>query len=83
MTTPKKPPLSVVGPASTDQRPPSTAPKPPRKLGEHGARLWRSVTSEYPVEDIGGIELLAQACAALDRAETWQPASPRTEKSST
>jgi hypothetical protein len=66
MTTSKKPPLSVVEPASTDQRPP----KPPRKLGEHGGKLWRSVTSEYPVEDIGGIELLAQACAGLDRAES-------------
>jgi hypothetical protein len=62
MTTSKKPPLSVVEPAST-------APKPPRPLGEHGMKMWRSVTSEYPIEDVGGIELLAQACAALDRAE--------------
>src|SRR6516165_5428795 len=72
MATSKKPPLSVVGElASTDkqQRPPSTV-SPPRKLGVHGAKLWSSVTSEYPVEDIGGIELLAQACAALDRAES-------------
>ena len=70
MTTPKKPPLSVVEPPSTGTRPPSTAPKPPRPLGEHGMKMWRSVTSEYPVEDIGGIELLAQACAGLDRAES-------------
>ena len=75
MTTSKKPPLTVVGPAST-------APKPPRKLGEHGAKLWRSVTSEYPVEDIGGIELLAQACASLDRAEALAACIAETEKSS-
>jgi hypothetical protein len=27
------------------------------------------VTSEYGIEDAGGVEMLAQACAALDRAE--------------
>jgi hypothetical protein len=43
---------------------------PPRKLGKHGTALWRSITSEYGVEDAGGIEMLAQACQALDRAET-------------
>jgi hypothetical protein len=32
-------------------------------------RLWRSVHAEYSIEDIGGIELLAQAAQALDRAE--------------
>jgi hypothetical protein len=43
--------------------------EPPRQLGEHGLAFWRSVQSEYAVSDTGGIELLAQAAAALDRAE--------------
>ena len=42
---------------------------PPRPLGDHGAAFWQSVQSEYAIDDTGGIELLAQACAALDRAE--------------
>jgi phage terminase small subunit len=42
---------------------------PPRQLGENGLSLWRTVTSEYQIEDAGGIEMLAQACVALDRAE--------------
>jgi hypothetical protein len=62
MTTSKKPPLTVVGSNAT-------LPQPPRKLGEHGMRLWRDVHAEYSIDDIGGIELLAQACASLDRAE--------------
>jgi hypothetical protein len=39
---------------------------PPRPLGP---QLWDRVQSEYRISDCGGIELLAQACAALDRAE--------------
>jgi hypothetical protein len=31
--------------------------------------LWRAITAEYGVEDAGGVEMLAQACAALDMAE--------------
>jgi hypothetical protein len=58
----RKPPLTVV--AST-----ATCPSPPRRLGPHGTRLWQQVHAEYDIVDIGGIELLAQACAALDRAE--------------
>lgn len=42
---------------------------PPRPLGKHGLGLWEAVQAEYAVEDAGGVELLAQACAALDRAE--------------
>ena len=41
----------------------------PRDLGEHGLSLWRSVTSEYQLEDAGGVAMLALACQALDRAE--------------
>jgi hypothetical protein len=60
---PKKPSLKLVESAATDQR-------PPRKLGQHGTKLWKAVTSAYHIEDVGGIELLAQACAAADRAES-------------
>src|SRR5690242_4930745 len=60
---PGKPSLKIV---------PSSAPigqQPPRKLGKHGLDLWRTVTSEYVIDDAGGIELLTQICAAVDRAE--------------
>ena len=57
-----KPPLSLAAPGVTDAQ-------PPRKLGQHGMALWKAVTSEYQVEDAGGIELLFQACQAADRAE--------------
>lgn len=43
---------------------------PPRPLGIHGQALWEAIQAEYAVEDAGGLELLAQACAALDRAES-------------
>jgi hypothetical protein len=55
--------LKLVTPASADP----TA--PPRQLGEHGMLLWQSVMAEYGIQDSGGREMLAQACAALDRAE--------------
>ena len=44
------------------------SPKPPASLGVHGRRLWRHVVSGW---DLDGVELevLRQACAALDRAE--------------
>ena len=58
----KNPKLTVVASTSTGQ-------PPPRKLGQHGLSLWHDVTTTYHIEDVGGIELLAQACAAADRAE--------------
>jgi hypothetical protein len=57
-----KPPLTLVDPASTGI-------SPPRKLGQHGLSLWNSVQTAYHIDDVGGIELLAQACAAADRVE--------------
>ncbi|WP_141935127.1 P27 family phage terminase small subunit [Bradyrhizobium sp. UNPA324] len=42
---------------------------PPRKLGKHGAALWDKIQSEYRIGDAGGVEVLAQICAAVDRAE--------------
>jgi len=57
-----KPKLQVV-------RPDHDPTAPPRRLGEHGSALWARVMAEYQIVDSGGVELLAQACAALDRAE--------------
>ena len=50
--------------------PAATASQPPRSLGDQGLSLWNRITSEYRIEDCGGLEILAQACQALDRAET-------------
>ena len=59
----KKPALKLV------QATPSNPADPPRTLGEHGLSLWRSVHTEYGIEDAGGIEMLLLACQSLDRAE--------------
>jgi hypothetical protein len=47
----------------------ATTTQPPRKLGEQGQSLWATVMAEYDIADRGGIEILVQACLALDRAE--------------
>src|SRR5262245_51381943 len=47
----------------------STTIKPHRKLGQAGIDLWQSVLREYHIDDVGGLELLLQACTQLDRAE--------------
>jgi hypothetical protein len=67
---PDKPTLAVINPASSGI-------EPPRKLGEHGMALWAAVQSEYRIDDVGGIELLAQACAAVDRIEALAEAIDR------
>jgi hypothetical protein len=59
---PAQPALSIVSPATTGG-------SPPRDLGQHGRKLWDEVQAAYGISDRGGIELLAQACASLDRAE--------------
>jgi len=43
--------------------------KPPRKLGRPGANLWRTILSEYQIDDSAGLEMLALACEQLDRAQ--------------
>ena len=58
----KKPSLKLVTTAAD----PSA---PPRNLGQHGLNLWRSILSEYEIDDAPGRELLLQACLAMDRAE--------------
>jgi hypothetical protein len=59
---PGNPPLTLVNPAATGI-------SPPRKLGLHGLSLWNSVQTAYRIDDVGGVELLAQVCAAADRVE--------------
>ena len=51
--------------------------KPSRPLGKHGSSLWQSVTTEYGIEDAGGVEMLTEACQALDRAEELSAAIKR------
>ena len=58
--------LTLAAPVATALSPPGTSPRP---LGCHGAALWNAITSSYDISDEGGREILAQACAALDRAE--------------
>jgi hypothetical protein len=56
-----RPPLTVA-------HPPATPIEPPTELGATGLDLWRRIQAEYRIADAAGIELLAQACAAADRA---------------
>jgi hypothetical protein len=63
------PPLSIVAPGDGSA--------PPRKLGVHGMWLWDATMAEYDIADVGGRELLVQACAALDRAEALREAIDR------
>jgi hypothetical protein len=42
---------------------------PPRKLGTHGQRLWAVVNEEVVLEDAAGVEMLLEACEALDRVQ--------------
>jgi len=69
--SPEKPPFSVVSAL------PVQVPDPPRLLGQHGRQLWDRVQSEYRITDCGGVELLSQACAAKDTAESLAAAIAR------
>jgi len=44
-------------------------PGPPENLKRYGQALWAKIQSEYEIRDSGGLEMLAQACAAADVAE--------------
>jgi hypothetical protein len=57
------PNLTVVGEAEIGP------PKPPRALGAHGQRLWDRIHADVVLNDAASLELLAQACSALDRLE--------------
>jgi hypothetical protein len=50
---------------------------PPRPLGKDGQRVWEQIQREYQITDTGGIEVLAQICAAVDRAEQLSEAIER------
>lgn len=58
----KKPSIALVS------SPTASGPQPPKRLGEYGRALWDRVQREYEIADAGGVELLAQLCAAEDRA---------------
>jgi hypothetical protein len=60
---PRKTPLTLVKPAEN-------GPNPPYNLTGCGLELWNKVMREYNLEDVGGLELLAQACRAAERAES-------------
>jgi hypothetical protein len=62
----RQPPLRIVGDLGA---PGPQGPQPFRPLGEHGDKLWRRATAEYAIDDVAGVEMLTQACQALDRAE--------------
>ncbi len=66
----KSSPLTLV----SDGKPAANHNQPPRKLGAHGLDLWRRVTSEYPIEDAAGVEVLTLACEAADRAASLSAA---------
>jgi len=65
-----KPPLTLVGSTPTHVTPPAT-------LGEPGRKLWQSIMNEYDIADAGGLEVLAQICAAQDRVEALREAINR------
>jgi len=44
--------------------------RPPCALGKVGQSLWNRVLGDYDINDAAGVELLAQACQAADRAES-------------
>jgi hypothetical protein len=60
-----------------DPNDPAGAISPPRPLGKHGSLLWQGVLKEYDIADVGGREMLAQACAMLDRSEELRERSTR------
>jgi len=55
-----RPPLNLVPPGAS-------LISPPANLGPAGLSLWNSIMSEYQICDIGGLELLRQACLTSDR----------------
>lgn len=60
---PQKPGMAIVPNQA------ATPPEPPRKLGAPGLALWTTVQKEFRIYDVGGVELLLQACAMADRVE--------------
>jgi len=67
---PEKPTFSVVSDGTVSFQ-------PPRPLGPHGRALWDKIQREYAISDAPGCELLCQACASLDTAESLGEAIAR------
>jgi hypothetical protein len=44
--------------------------EPPAGLGVAGTAFWRRVQAEYGISDIGGLALLEEICAAVDRVRS-------------
>jgi hypothetical protein len=61
----KKPRLTLVGDQTKTA---ATSLPPPTTLKDTGAKLWKTVMSEYAIQDSGGLEILRQLCQAADRA---------------
>jgi hypothetical protein len=55
--------------AMSPPHPPPSVIKPPERLGEFGRMLWHELQSDYHITDAAGLTVLAQACAAFERAE--------------
>jgi hypothetical protein len=68
--TPPPPALSLVSPGTTGA-------SPPRNLGQHGRALWDDVQRTYGITDVGGREILAQICGAVDTIESLAGAIER------
>jgi hypothetical protein len=49
----------------------------PSGLSNYGQSLWKRVMVEYSIDDVGGRELLYQACRGADRAESCADAVKR------
>ena len=49
----------------------STPLESPSSLGEHCAKLWRSILKQYRIEDAGGLAILEKACISRDRSTTF------------
>lgn len=62
----KKSKLSLVKPS------PPIGNDPPSSLGQAGRKLWRTLTSEFVIDDAAGLEMLTQICAAIDRLVALQ-----------
>jgi hypothetical protein len=58
-----QPTLRVVEQIPTDPT------SPPAQLGESGQNLWRSIQSDYRVDDAPGRNMLLQICHAADLAD--------------
>jgi hypothetical protein len=57
----QKPPLAIVAGSAP------TSSEPPAALREAGAAAWRSIMKEYQIRDSGGLIILEQIGAAVDR----------------